>query len=149
MSENNQKFSWLEQLQELYNTSAKSVEDLTKSVGALTNSVLSTVLDTLNPEAPTTQEGQKTFNSPDQTNNSTVRNANIFIPKEPNILRIKKEAIYDKVYEDFRFNYERFNKEGSAFDDQKLTTVKAVACRDLTEDQLPEANQFIQSEILR
>jgi hypothetical protein len=35
------------------------------------------------------------------------------------------------------------------FDDQKFTTVKALACRDLTEDQLPEANQFIQSEILR
>jgi hypothetical protein len=35
------------------------------------------------------------------------------------------------------------------FDDQKSTMVKALACRDLTEDQLPEANQFIQSEILR
>jgi hypothetical protein len=33
--------------------------------------------------------------------------------------------------------------------DQKPTIVKALACRDLTEDQLPEANQFIQSEILR
>ena len=121
MSENdNQQFSWLGQLQELYNTSAKSVEDLTKSVGALTNSVLSTVLDTLNPEAPTTQEGQKTFNSPDQTNNRTIRNANIFIPKEPNIFRIRKEAIYDKVYEDFISNYKRFNDEESAFDDQKL-----------------------------
>lgn len=35
------------------------------------------------------------------------------------------------------------------FDDQKLTTVKALACKNLTEDQLPEVNQFIQSEILR
>ena len=35
------------------------------------------------------------------------------------------------------------------FDDQKATTVKALACSDLTEDQLPEAHQFIQSEILR
>jgi hypothetical protein len=35
------------------------------------------------------------------------------------------------------------------FDDQKSTMVKALVCRDLTEDQLPEANQFIQSEILR
>jgi hypothetical protein len=35
------------------------------------------------------------------------------------------------------------------FDDQKSTTVKALACSDLTEDQLPEANQFIQSEILK
>ena len=35
------------------------------------------------------------------------------------------------------------------FDDQKITMVKALACRDLTEDQLPEVNQFIQSEILR
>ena len=114
MSENdNQQFSWLGQLQELYNTSTKSVEDLTKSV-------LNTVLDTLNPEAPTTQESQKTFNSPDQTNNRTIRNANIFIPKEPNIFRIRKEAIYDKVYEDFISNYKRFNDEESAFDDQKL-----------------------------
>ncbi|MFM7441005.1 MAG: DUF6575 domain-containing protein, partial [Snowella sp.] len=27
------------------------------------------------------------------------------------------------------------------FDYQKITTVKALACRDLTEDQLPETNQ--------
>jgi hypothetical protein len=33
------------------------------------------------------------------------------------------------------------------FDSQKITTVKAIACRDLTEDQLPEANQFIQSNV--
>jgi hypothetical protein len=36
-----------------------------------------------------------------------------------------------------------------SFDGEKLTTVKALASRDLTEDQLPEVNQFIQSEILR
>jgi hypothetical protein len=35
------------------------------------------------------------------------------------------------------------------FDDQKPTTVKALACSDLSEDQLPEANQFIQTEILK
>ena len=35
------------------------------------------------------------------------------------------------------------------FDDQKPTMVKAITCRDLTEDQFPEANQFIQSEILK
>ncbi len=35
------------------------------------------------------------------------------------------------------------------FDDEKSTTLKALACRDLTEDQLPEANQFIHREILR
>ena len=35
------------------------------------------------------------------------------------------------------------------FNDQKTTIVKALACRDLTEDQLPEAKQFIQSQILR
>jgi hypothetical protein len=34
------------------------------------------------------------------------------------------------------------------FDAQKPTMVKALACRDLTEDQLPEANQFIQNKIL-
>jgi hypothetical protein len=35
------------------------------------------------------------------------------------------------------------------FGDQQSTMVKALACRDLTEDQLPEAKQFIHSEILR
>jgi hypothetical protein len=34
------------------------------------------------------------------------------------------------------------------FDDQKTTMVKALACKDLTEDQLPETNQFIQNKIL-
>ena len=33
-------------------------------------------------------------------------------------------------------------------DDKKSTTVKALACKDLTEDQLPETNQFIQNKIL-
>ena len=35
------------------------------------------------------------------------------------------------------------------FDNKKQITVKALACNDLTEDQLPEVNQFIKSEILR
>lgn len=34
------------------------------------------------------------------------------------------------------------------FDDEKSTIVKALACKDLTEDQLPEMNQFIQNKIL-
>jgi hypothetical protein len=34
------------------------------------------------------------------------------------------------------------------FNDQKPTIVKALACKDLTEDQLPETNQFIQNKIL-
>jgi hypothetical protein len=33
------------------------------------------------------------------------------------------------------------------FDNHKQAIVKALACRDLTEDQLPEANQFIQSNV--
>lgn len=34
------------------------------------------------------------------------------------------------------------------FYSEKITTVKALSCRDLTEDQLPETNQFIQNKIL-
>ena len=33
-------------------------------------------------------------------------------------------------------------------DDHKQAIVKALACKDLTEDQLPETNQFIQNKIL-
>ncbi|MEB3312040.1 MAG: DUF6575 domain-containing protein [Snowella sp.] len=34
------------------------------------------------------------------------------------------------------------------FEQDKQTTVKAIAVRDLTDEYLPEANQFIQSEVL-
>ena len=134
MSENdNSRFSWLGQLQELlYDSSANSV----------LKSVLDPVfyhLNTLNPEAPKVQiekntSDAETFNptAPTaQTNNRNTDDAETLIPKEPNFRRIQKEAIYDKVYEDFIFNYKRFyedfifnykgfNHEGSAFDDQKL-----------------------------
>jgi hypothetical protein len=114
MPENNQEFSWLNQLQNFLNNPINSVGDLT-------NSVLSTVSETLNPEAPKSTKS-KAHNSGEET----PYHSPIITPEDQNstALRIKKEVIYDKVYKDFIFNYERsadsFPPNSSRYDAQKL-----------------------------
>ena len=104
MSENNQKFSWLGQLDKLFDT----VEDSTSK--ALKE--LSGALNYLDPEAPIAQEGKKTFNPIAPTTNLNNSNQKELISHSPSDSTQKNEmrSVYDIAFEEFKKKYSDLRK---------------------------------------